>query len=192
MADSTPTDSPHSDFEGFFRREYPNLSALATIVSGDPAVGEDLAQEALTRAQRQWSKISGYDKPGAWARRVTLNLALSRRRRMSTELRTLTRLKSQPQRGSASSEQQVFRLHGDPEIWEAVAQLPPKQRAVIALHYLEDRSVADIADLLEISVSAATSNLHKARTALATSLARFAPTTPTPTNAAQPHEGETR
>ena len=56
---------------------------------------------------------------------------------------------------------------GDPAIWAAVDQLAPQQRAVIALRYLEDLSVAEIADILEISVSAATSNLHKARTKLA-------------------------
>ena len=49
-------------------------------------------------------------------------------------------------------------------------QLAPKQRAVVALHYLEDRPVAEIAEILDISVSAATSSLHQARANLATRL----------------------
>jgi RNA polymerase sigma-70 factor (ECF subfamily) len=52
-------------------------------------------------------------------------------------------------------------------VWAAVAQLPPQQRAAIALHYLEDRSVADIAEILECTPSTAKNHLHKGRTRLA-------------------------
>ena len=150
-------------FADFYRREYPHLAVLATAVSGDPASGEDLAQEALTRAERRWDRISGYDRPGAWARRVTINLATSRRRRLRSEARALLRL-GPPDPASAVT------LHGDPAVWAAVAELPPRQRAVVTLHYLEDRPVAEIAETLGISVSATTSNLHKARRRLAASL----------------------
>lgn len=150
-------------FDDFYRREYPRLAVLATAVSGDPGWGEDLAQEALARAGQRWDRIAAYDNPGTWVRRVTINLATSRRRRLRSEARALLRLgPPDPVPGVA--------LHGDPAVWAAVADLPPRQRAVITLHYLEDRSVADIADTLGISVSAATSNLHKARTRLAASL----------------------
>lgn len=151
-------------FDEFFRNEFPGLSVLATVVSGDPAVGEDIAQEALHRAQKRWTVISGYDKPGAWARRVVINLATSRRRRITSETKALLRLGG-VSRTAQSAEATV--LHGDPEVWAAVAALPPRQRSVIALHYLEDRPVAEIAELLGASVTATTSNLLRARQRLA-------------------------
>ncbi|MEM9714044.1 MAG: SigE family RNA polymerase sigma factor [Actinomycetota bacterium] len=150
-------------FDEFYRREYPRLAVLATAVSGDPSTGEDLAQEALTRAGERWDQVSAYDNPGTWVRRVTINLATSRRRRLRNEARALLRL------GPPSAVPGVT-LHGDPEVWSAVASLPPRQRAVVTLHHLEDRPVAEIADTLGISVSAATSNLHKARRRLAEAL----------------------
>ena len=55
----------------------------------------------------------------------------------------------------------------DSEVWEAVKQLPPRQRAVIGLFYQEDLSTAEIADALGCSVSTTTSHLNQARTSLA-------------------------
>lgn len=164
------------DFDDFFRREYPALAVLATAISGDPGTGEDIAQEALHRAQRRWPTVSAYDKPGAWARRVTINLATSRRRRLGAEARALLRLGGTGNRVGPSAESAA--LLNDPEVWRAVADLPPRQRSVVALHYLEDRPVAEIADLLGISVSATTSSLAKARQRLAETLAPLPTTSP--------------
>lgn len=155
--------SPQTEYETFYRREFAALAVVAGTVAADRSVGEDIAQEALTRAHRDWARVSTLDKPGAWARRVAINLAIGRKRRTATEAKALFKL------GPTAVEAAQTR-RGDPAVWAAVDQLAPKQRAVIALHYLEDRSVAEIAEILEISVTAATSNLHKARTNLADKL----------------------
>lgn len=155
-----------TDFDAFYRSEFASLAVLAGATAGDRATGEDIAQEALTRAHRRWDDVITLDKPGAWVRRVTINLALSRRRKLASEARALVRFGA-PTPTSQGADAAAIARHGEPVVWSAVGQLPPRQRAVIALHYLEDRSVADIADILGCSVSAATSNLHKARTKLA-------------------------
>ena len=152
-----------TEFEIFYRREFSNLAVLAGTIVADRSIGEDIAQEALAKAHGDWAKVSVLDKPGAWARRVTINLAIGRKRRSASEARALFRL-------GKPAEEAAQTRRGDPAIWAAVDQLPPRQRAVVALHYLEDRSVAEIAEIPEISVSAATSNLHKARTNLAAPL----------------------
>jgi RNA polymerase sigma-70 factor (ECF subfamily) len=149
-------------FEDFYRREYPGMVALAAAVSGSGAFAEDIAQEALVRAHRSWKKISGYDKPGAWLRRVTINLATNRRRRDHTERDNRIRLVD-----PASTVELDLR---DDEVWGAVADLPPKQRAAVALYYLEDRSVEDIAEILGVAVNTAKSHLHLGRQALAARL----------------------
>lgn len=163
---NNPPGSGAAGFEDFYRQEFDNLAVIATIVSGDPGWGEDLAQEALARAETRWETLAHYEKPGAWARRVVVNLATSRRRRLAAEARAMLRL---------AGERRPAALIGDPEVWDAVATLPARQRAVVALHYLEDASVADIAEILDLSVSAVTSNLHKARRRLAVVLGDDAP-----------------
>jgi RNA polymerase sigma-70 factor (ECF subfamily) len=164
-ADMTPTSlvSAPTEYEVFYRGEFASLAVVAGAVAADRSVGEDIAQEALSRAHRQWSKVSALDKPGAWVRRVAINLAIGRKRRTVSEAKALLRL------GPTSTEAAETR-RGDPAVWAAVDELAPQQRAVVALRYLEDRPVAEIAEILEISVSAATSNLHKARTNLADKL----------------------
>ncbi len=150
------------DFDAFYRRELPAMVALAGAITGSNIVAEDLAQEALVRAYKQWDKIGHYDKPGAWLRRVTINLALSNRKRLGAELRAKLRLSEAP---STLATDTRF-----DDVWEAVAKLPGKQRAAVALHYLEDRSVADIAIMLDCSESTAKVHLHRGRTQLASLL----------------------
>lgn len=149
-------------FEAFFRREFHAMVALAYSVSGSRATAEDVAQEAMSRAYRSWDKISRYDKPGAWLRRVTINLAVSNRRRIGAETRARLRL------GSPPSLSELPEIHDD--VWEAVRQLPAQQRAAVALFYLEDRSVAETAEILQCSVSTAKVHLHRGRDTLGRTL----------------------
>jgi len=149
-------------FPAFYRREYPNMVAIAAAVSGNRAVAEDLAQEAMLRAHRDWSRISTYERPGAWARRVTINLSLSAVKRASAEMRRILRVADPctlPEPEPA-----------DDHVWKAVAKLPGKQRAAIALHYLEDRPIEEIAEILEVSNATARVHLHRGRQALADTL----------------------
>ncbi len=153
-----------SDFEDFYRDEFPSIAVIAGTTAGSRGLGEDLAQEAFAQAAQRWPEISQLDRPGAWVRRVAINMAISRRRRFSAEARALLRL-DRPQQHDLSEHR-----FGRSTLWEAVDRLSPRQRAVIALKYLEERTVAEIADILEISVSATTSHLHAARRSLATDL----------------------
>lgn len=153
-----------SAFDDFFRREYVAMVSLAAAITGSRWEGEDLAQVALTRAHHDWSRVSQYENPGTWVRRVTINLALSARRRRSVAARATLRLVPPETAPSADS------VSGDPELWAAVASLPRQQRAAIALHYLEDRSVAEIAELMGCSASTARVHLHRGRNAIARAL----------------------
>ena len=160
-----PVPAPFERFPGdyttFFRREVRSLIALAAAIAGADRA-EEIAQEALLRAYREWDRISRYDKPGAWARRVTINLATSSRRRRSSERGALERAGSRRQLDVPSPDVDEF--------WSLVRQLPKRQAAAVALHYLEDLSVADIADALGCTESTAKAHLHQARRTLATQL----------------------
>lgn len=147
-------------FDDFFRMEYPAMVALAAAVSRAPDLAEDLVQEAMLRARRHWARVGGLEKPGTWVRRVTINLALNSRRGLAREART--HLAWWEYRGRAEPSQAL-----DPDLLQALHALSPRQRAAVALHYLEDRSTAEIADLLGCSVSTARVHLHRGRHALA-------------------------
>ncbi len=149
-------------FPAFYRREYPKMVAIAAAVAGNRAIAEDLAQEAMVRAHRHWDRISTFERPGAWVRRATINISLSAAKRAAAELRRLLRLAESP----TLPEPEV----ADGRVWQAVAQLPGNQRAAIALHYLEDRPIAEIASILEVSEATARVHLHRGRRALAAAL----------------------
>src|SRR4051812_33090356 len=84
--------TPQLEFDRFFADERTGILALALSVTGNRAAAEDLAQEAFTEAYRRWAKVSRYDKPGAWVRRVVLNRSVSGVRRRVNEANVVERL----------------------------------------------------------------------------------------------------
>jgi RNA polymerase sigma-70 factor (ECF subfamily) len=150
------------EFEDLYRRELRTMIALATSLTGNREVGVDLAHEAMLRAYRDWAKVGARDRPGAWVRRVVINLAIDHARRRQRERRALARLQPAPPMEP-----------GDPEsarFWAAVRALPERQRAAVALHYLDDLSVDEIAEILDVTGGTVKTSLFKARQSLARTL----------------------
>ena len=149
------------DFDRFYLREYPRMVALAHVLSGNRWAAEEIAQEAFIRAHRSWKKIVGYDKPGAWLRRVTVNLATSHLRRRLVEAKALALM--------AGGRTSVVPEHPEDEdaLWTAVVGLPRRQRQAVALYYLEGYSIAEIAHVLELNESTVKTHLQRGRQTLA-------------------------
>ena len=152
---------PPETFEDFYRREYMPVVGLAYALSGSRSGAEDLAQEAFFAAHRNWEKIAGYEQPGAWVRRVVANLSVSAFRRRAAEAKAMARAAfgqrtELPDLGSA-----------DPEFWRVVRGLPRRQAQVVALFYLDDRPIAEVADILEMSPGTVKRHLHNGRQTLA-------------------------
>jgi RNA polymerase sigma-70 factor (ECF subfamily) len=148
-------------FDDFFASEYRRVVALALALCGRPSVAEECAQDAFVAAYRNWDRIVTYDDAGAWVRRVAANVATSTLRRRAREARAFARLAL---RREHAGDLAVF----DDDFWAAVRALPRRQAQSIALRYLEDRSIDDIAAVLGISAATVRVHLHAARTALAT------------------------
>jgi RNA polymerase sigma-70 factor (ECF subfamily) len=158
--------APPAEANGFaalYRREYRSIRALAWALTGDAGTAEDVAQEAFLRAHQRWHVVSEYDEPGAWVRRVAINLATSFLRRRARELRALVRVQSQRRPDWEMPE-------SDRQFWAAVRALPRRQAAVIALHYYEDLPISDIATVLEVAEGTVKAHLHKGRQSLAKAL----------------------
>lgn len=150
-----------SSFADFCTAERPGLVSLAYALSGSRWAAEELAQDALVRALRHWDRIQSYDNPGAWVRRVTINLANSAGRRRVAEAKALVALKHLRDRPLPT-------LHDEEHaFWDAVRSLPRAQREVVALFYLEGRSVREIAEIIGRAEGTVKANLHNARQSLA-------------------------
>jgi DNA-directed RNA polymerase specialized sigma24 family protein len=138
------------EFATLFREEYPAVVRTAYLILGDRQAAEDVAQEAFTRLVVHWRKVSRYERPGAWVRRVAIRLALRADRRRRTR--------------TAKVEPGPTRFHsGGAGIRDAILALPPKQRAAIVLHYYEDRPVREVAEFLGCATATARVHLHRAR-----------------------------
>ena len=148
-----------TSFEGFYQREYRAMLGIALALAPDTAAAEDLVQEAFISAHRRWDRVSQYDSPKAWVRRVLINRATSMRRRLSAELRALSRVgPPQPAAPDFSAETS--------DVWKEVHRLPRRQQQAIALHYVGQLSMTEIADVMGCSQGAVKSHLHRARETL--------------------------
>ncbi|MBV6510296.1 MAG: hypothetical protein JJLCMIEE_03435 [Acidimicrobiales bacterium] len=150
-------------FEAFFALEYRSVVSLGFVLSGSWEAAEDLAQDAFAAAHRDWQRIGCYDKPGAWVRRAVSNRAISLRRKRASEHDIARRLV-----GTSSPDDQLS--PADHELWARVRCLPRRQAQLVALVYLEDRSVKEASDILGISEPTAKTHLQRARRRLAEEL----------------------
>lgn len=130
-----------ADQEAGFRRFAlgcgPALFRSALLLTGDWQLAEDLVQDALARMYRAWPGVQRIDNPAAYAQTVLTRQFLSHRRRRSSGERPTAALPEQATDGPDSD----LRL----ALLAAVAELPPRDRAVVVLRYLADRSVEQVA-----------------------------------------------
>jgi RNA polymerase sigma-70 factor, ECF subfamily len=161
--DRPPSGDRRTDFDAFARRERGPLVAFGWSLTGDRALAEDMAQEALAAAWSRWDEVGGYDRPGAWARRVVANQAAGRGRRSGRERRAYGRWL-----GRRATEVELE--PADDRFWAEVRKLPERQARAVALHYLEDLPVAEIALVLECAEGTVKTHLHRGRLRLAQAL----------------------
>jgi RNA polymerase sigma-70 factor (sigma-E family) len=136
-------------FDRFVRARLPRLLKLGRALAGDEHRGADLVQDALERTLVHWSRLG--DDPEAYVRRAMVNRSISVWRRERREL-TTDRV---PDSGSHDAP-------ADSLVLAAIRELPPRQRAVVALRYLEDLSEAQTAAVLGCSVGTVKSQTSRA------------------------------
>ncbi len=149
------------EFGTFYRREHAAVLALAYSLTGDRTVAEDVTQDAFFAAYRGWSTIVN---PAGWVRTVVLNTSRSWFRRRFRELKAVARI------GSKRADSRLTLPTPSHEFWDQVRQLPRRQAQCVALYYLEDRTTAEIAQLLGCAESTVRIHLTRGRRALATKL----------------------
>ncbi|MEP7203459.1 MAG: sigma-70 family RNA polymerase sigma factor [Ilumatobacteraceae bacterium] len=162
MARQAEASTGAASFERLYRQELSPLIALATTMTGDREIGADLAHEALARAYRDWRTVGALERPGAWVRRVLINLTIDAHRRQARETVAMSRLAPDPFVAAGEVSDAAF--------WSAVRALPERQRAAIVLYYVEDLAIAEIADILRVASGTVKTSLFMARQSLAATL----------------------
>jgi RNA polymerase sigma-70 factor, ECF subfamily len=143
------------DFESVFRAHYGRLVRALTVVAGSNDAAADAVQDAFVKAHLRWRKISQYDDPVGWIRRVAINKLRDEHRRAGRKARAVERLAGE--REQVANEPVIDEMNG------LIADLPRQQRLCVALFYVEQLSVAEIGDTLGISEGAVKFHLHRGR-----------------------------
>jgi RNA polymerase sigma-70 factor (sigma-E family) len=152
-------------FDAFVRARLPELMRFGRALTGSAEAGADLVQDALERTLLAWSRLESREEPEGYVRRIMVNRNISIWRKFGREHPTdpVDLLG-----GDHAAHDRPF----DQDLWAAIQQLPPKQRAVIALRYYEDLSEAEIARTLGVSVGTIKSQASKAMAKLRTLVPR--------------------
>jgi RNA polymerase sigma-70 factor (sigma-E family) len=140
--------------DALYRAHGLRIVRLAYLLTGDAAVAEEIAQEGFVRLWRSWDRIRDADAAYAYLRSTVVNLSRSLLRRKALEVRhRVTR------RVDAVEIEDVA---GRIDALHAVARLPSRQRACVALRFFEDMTEAETAHALGITVGTVKSQTHKA------------------------------
>jgi RNA polymerase sigma-70 factor (sigma-E family) len=159
------------DFDRFVTGNLEQLSRTAYLLTWDAGEAEDLTQDCLLKVARRWPRVRRMEQPGAYARRILVNLAVdgartrARRRSELDETTTVT---------DPVAHDYLTGLETRAELLQALAQLTPRQRAVLVLRYFNDLTEAETAEALGCAPGTVKSNAARGLARLHAAL------TPTP------------
>jgi len=116
-----------------------------------PADVDDCFQETFMSALRAYESLDGAN-PRAWVLRIARNKAIDHHR---------ARARRPVPKGDLPDLPAPTAKRTDPELWGAVADLPEKQRAAVALRFASDLRFRDVGEAMGISEAAARRNVHE-------------------------------
>jgi RNA polymerase sigma-70 factor (ECF subfamily) len=161
---ATSDDQPYvpgsrEDFDRLYRQAYRGLLRTAYAVLGDPGSAEDCVQETFLRAFEAWPRYRPERPPEAWLQQITVNVAISYRRRL--RLRAAAELvrrlgRPQPPPDPAA-------LAEGAELVAALAAMPPKLSATFVMRHYHGFTNREIAAILRVSERTVGARLSAAR-----------------------------
>ena len=162
-------------FELLFRRYFPRVSRQVMQLLGNPAETEEVVQEVFLALYEKAQTFRGEAAFSTWLYRLTANAALSRLRRRQRH-REVVMEEYLPQfrddghhlarpvvDWSSTVETQLSNAQLCALLQEAIAELAPLDKAVVVLSDIEEMSNKEIAETLDLTVSAVKARLHRAR-----------------------------
>ena len=159
-------------FAALVREHQDEVYTLARRLVGDPHLASDVAQEALIRAWRALPKFRGDARLSTWLYRITVNTAWTHKKRagrhQGASIDDHHELAAPVDASHPETAGEILELRGRLRV--ALDRLPDAQREVVVLKDIYGWSHAEIAESMEISVTAAKVRLHRARARLAKDL----------------------
>lgn len=156
-----------SEFDRFFLTHYDEVVRSVAFVCGDRERAADATQEAFIRAYDRWTRVRRYGNPAAWVRRIAINVTRDEHR--SATRRSRREALAGPAERALPGPDAADRIDSSP-LLDSLRTLPERQRAIVALHYLDDLSVADISETLDIAEGTVRFHLSQGRARLRTHL----------------------
>jgi RNA polymerase sigma factor (sigma-70 family) len=147
-----PEAAPMAGFDEFYRRRWPDAAKWAGALTGQPAVGQELAQEAFLKVRERYTAL---DNPAAYLRTVVVNLCRSWQRSSAREADRMAAV-ALPEVVSPPS---AFLL-------DALGALPFRQRAALVLRFWADWTDEEIATALDCRCATVRSLAHRGLAAL--------------------------
>ncbi|WHX25391.1 RNA polymerase sigma factor SigW [Virgibacillus halodenitrificans] len=141
---------------------------------GNAHEAEDIAQEAFIRAYINIESFDEQRKFSTWLYRIATNLTIDRIRKRKPDFYLDSKIKGTdgldmysqlPDQGKLPGEE-VESLELKRYIHHEISELPPKYRSVITLRYLEEFSLQEISEILDIPLGTVKTRIHRAREAL--------------------------
>src|SRR6201992_4313279 len=131
---------------------------MATLLTSDIHLAEDVYQETLHRLAARWARVAN---PMAFCRRVMHNIVIDQARARSRRPRQLGLGPGRDRRHPPSADPAAA-VELRPALLAALGTLTPQQRAIVVLRYFDDRSENEVADLLGVSPGAGKSTAPRA------------------------------
>ena len=144
------------------------IAVVARMVGNDDA--EDVVQEAVLRGFLSFSSLRDQARFDAWVCGVAVNVAKMWIRSRAAEARAVAAADLSTSGQLTVDESGLLEV-----VRDAVAVLPAAQRDVVLLHYIDDLSCEEVANVLGVSPGAVRVRLHRARGELRRRLAPHAP-----------------
>lgn len=153
-----------SAFEQLVLRHQELVFSLAYKLTGNREMANDVAQEAFIRAWKAIEKFRGDSTFSTWIYRITVNTAWTLRKKAKKHNTLNIDDTYEPIVIDEKKDPEMVVINSDLSsvLSKALNNLPVEQRIIVELKNIEGRSHKEIADYLDISVTAAKVRLHRA------------------------------
>lgn len=166
------------DFEQIVKDHSAFVYNVAYRMMGNHADAEEVVQDAFLSAFRARDRFKGASQVTTWLYRITVNAALMRLRKrsrkveVSTDPTEMTRAYDAPDHG-ATPDQALLSQELAQRLQASIASLPPDQRAAVVLRDVQGLANEEAAAILEITVTALKTRLHRGRVAVRDAIAPY-------------------
>ena len=151
-------------FEQLVIRHQDLVFSLAYKLTGNREMANDVAQEAFIRAWKAIEKFRGDSTFSTWIYRITVNSAWTLRKKAKKHNTLNIDDTYEPIVIDEKKDPELVAINSDLSsvLINALDKIPIEQRIIVELKNIEGRSHKEIADYLDISVTAAKVRLHRA------------------------------